>query len=82
MDNKNIHIQYFAILREQNGKTEETVLTNAQTAEELYTELKIKYKFTLSTDLLRVAINNAYSSWNETINNNDKITFIPPVAGG
>lgn len=80
--NKTIHIQYFAILREQRGVSDETLTTAAQTAQELYKQLQTQYNFTLSIDLIRVAINHEFKDWATLIKSDDHIVFIPPVAGG
>jgi molybdopterin converting factor subunit 1 len=77
-----INIQYFALLKEQRGLNQETLATNAKTAKELYQELQAKYKFKISTDLLKVAVNNEYKDWNTQLHSDDTIVFIPPVAGG
>ncbi len=79
---KTVHIQYFAILREQRGVAEETRETNAPDAETLYRELAEAHDFTLPADRLRAAINGEFVPWPGPIENGDKIVFIPPVAGG
>lgn len=82
MNLKTIHIQYFAVLREQRGLSQETVTTSAQTAEDLYKELQSKHHFRIAPDLLKVAVNSEFKDWKTTIQPNDTIVFIPPVAGG
>jgi len=77
-----IQIQYFAVLREQRGESAEKIETAAATARELYTELKSQYRFTLSTELVRVAINQEFKDWDTKIKSGDHVVFIPPVAGG
>ena len=79
---KTVHIQYFAVLRGQRGRSEETVRTRAQTARELYGELQKQYQFGLSIDLLRVAINEQFSDWQALLNSGDRVVFLPPVSGG
>lgn len=79
---KTIHIQYFAILREQRGVSDETLTTNLKTAQELYALLNSLYNFSLSTDIVRVAINNEFCPWETPLKSGDHIVFIPPVAGG
>lgn len=79
---KTIYIQYFAILREQRGVSEETFTTNLKTAQELYAQIDSLYNFSLSPDVVRVAINNEFCPWETPIKSGDKIVFIPPVAGG
>lgn len=77
-----IRLQYFAILRDQRGKSSETLETGAATAGELYEELKMKHSFPLSVDRLRVAINGEFSEMDTALKDQDEVVFIPPVAGG
>ena len=79
---KTVHIQYYAILREERGLKEETCVTQVRTAENLFNELKEKFHFRLPMNALRVSINGQFSDWQTTIQDQDKIVFIPPVAGG
>ncbi len=79
---KGIRVQYYAVLREQRGASEETVLTGAPTARAFYQELGEKHGFTLEPDMLRVVINEEFSEWDAPINDGDTIVFIPPIAGG
>ena len=80
--NKTIHLQYFALLREERGLSNETIETKAATALELYEELKEQHGFRLSSELLRVAINDEFKRWDSPLKTNDTVVFIPPVAGG
>ena len=52
-----VHIQYYALLREQAGRSREDVDTNAKSADCLYDELRVKHSFTLARSQLRIAIN-------------------------
>lgn len=79
---KKIQIFYYALLREERGLSEETVGTSARTAQELYEELKKKYHFKLSADILKAAVNDEFAKWDTLLKSGDKIIFIPPVAGG
>lgn len=77
-----LKIQYFALMREQAGRSDETVETAASTPADLYTELKARYGFTLSREQLKVAVNSEFSSWSRKLAAGDAVVFIPPVAGG
>lgn len=77
-----IYVQYFAILREQRGLSDESLETTAKTAAELYQQLLNAHRFTLDAQLVRVAVNNNFSDWNTELKDGDTIIFIPPVAGG
>jgi molybdopterin converting factor subunit 1 len=82
MSEKTVHIQYFALLREQRGIANESIQTTAQTPAELYRNLSEAYPFTLTPKNLQVAINEEFASWDTPLTDGDKLVFIPPVAGG
>jgi molybdopterin-guanine dinucleotide biosynthesis protein A len=77
-----IRVQYFALLREQAGRSDETLLTRSRTPRELYAELSARYPFTLPADMLRVAVNAEFGDWSQPLKPGDAVVFIPPVAGG
>jgi molybdenum cofactor guanylyltransferase len=77
-----LKIQYYALMREQAGRSEETLETTASTPGGLYQELVARYGFTLSRDQLKVAVNSEFSDWSRKLNVGDAVVFIPPVAGG
>jgi molybdopterin synthase sulfur carrier subunit len=79
---KNIHVQYFAILREQRGLGQERLNTAAATAADLYAELRARHGFTLPAERLRVAVNDEFAPWTAPLSEGDALVFIPPVAGG
>lgn len=79
---KTIRVQYFAILREQAGRGEDTLDTTASTAAELYDELRTRYPFKLAAQQLKVAVNADFSEWHTPLRHGDTVVFIPPVAGG
>ena len=79
---KKVKLQYFAILRDHRGESTEILETEANSAGELYEELKSKYSFPLSIDRLQVAINEEFAGMDQEIQEKDEIVFIPPVAGG
>ena len=77
-----IHIQYFAVLREQAGRSEESLETAAATPADLYEQVKAAHRFALPRSMLRVAINDEFRDWSTPLANGDRVVFIPPVAGG
>lgn len=77
-----LQITYYAILREQRGVPSEELETAANTARELYAELRTRHKFSLPIDRLRVAINGEFASWDAPLSTGAKLALIPPVAGG
>jgi molybdopterin-guanine dinucleotide biosynthesis protein A len=79
---KTLRIQYFAVLREQAGRSDEIVDSDASTAAELYEQLRQRHRFELSRTQLKVALNSEFSDWQTPLKHGDTVVFIPPVAGG
>ena len=77
-----LHLSYFAILREQRGLTTESLTTTAETPRILYEELRRKYHFTLPLERVRVAIDDTFVPWDKPLKDGQSVAFIPPVAGG
>jgi molybdenum cofactor guanylyltransferase len=77
-----LKIQYYALMREQAGRSGETLETASSTPADLYAELKARYGFTLSREQLKVAVNSEFASWSRKLAAGDSVVFIPPVAGG
>jgi molybdopterin synthase sulfur carrier subunit len=78
----NLTVQYFAILREQRGVSQEKISTNAATSGALYAELRARHNFTLGADRIRAAVNDEFVSSDSPLREGDRVAFIPPVAGG
>lgn len=79
---KTVRVQYYAILREQAGRNEETLDTGAGTPAELYAELRKRHPFQLGPAQLKVALNSEFRDWQTPLQHGDTVVFIPPVAGG
>jgi molybdenum cofactor guanylyltransferase len=77
-----ITVQYFALLREQAGRSTENLTTAARTPRELYQELRKRHPFSLAPEMLRVAVNAEFGDWSQPLAEGDAVVFIPPVAGG
>jgi molybdopterin-guanine dinucleotide biosynthesis protein A len=75
-------VHYYALLREQAGRSEEQLVSTARTPRELYQELAQRHPFTLTADLLRVAVNAEFAEWTVPLAAGDVVVFLPPVAGG
>lgn len=79
---KTLRIQYFALFREQAGRSEELLESTAETPAMLYRELQARHPFRLQKEQLRVAVNTEFCDWQARLNSGDTVVFIPPVAGG
>lgn len=78
----NFVVEYYALLREERGVTQESVDSTAATPAALYDELRGKYRFTLGRDALKVVVNEDFVEWDTPLSDGDTVVFIPPVAGG
>lgn len=77
-----VHIRYFAALRDQAGRSEETRNTAARTPRELYEEVRQAHGLGLRAEQLRVAVNDDFAEWDRALRPGDAVVFLPPVAGG
>lgn len=80
---RQIHVRFFAILREQAGLASLTAESAAPDAAALYAELQGRFPgLTFPATLLKVSINERYAELTTPLAANDRVVFIPPVAGG
>ena len=79
---RRIHVEYYAVPREQAGKRQEDLDTTAATPADLYSELQSRYPFHLAPGQLKVAVNTEFSDWSRPLREGDVVVFIPPMAGG
>ena len=77
-----IRVQYYALLREQAGRSEETLDTAARTPRELYDELQPRYPFTLAAGDAARGGEHRVRRLDAAAADGDAVVFIPPVAGG
>ena len=81
-------VKYFSWIKEHIGKSEEVIdlPIDITTIKELiiYLEnLNENYRLAFEKkNLIKIAINQSYSSLDDKIDNNDEIAFFPPVTGG
>jgi len=79
---RTVHVQYFAVLREQAGRGSEAIQTVAADPEGLYEELRRLRGLSVPRSMLRVAVNEEFADWQRPLEDGDRVVFIPPVAGG
>lgn len=78
----NVDVQFVAQLREAAGRSSERIATKKATARALYEDLCSRYGFRLKAEHMRVAVNDEIVAWNKSLHENDRVMFVPPVAGG
>jgi molybdopterin synthase sulfur carrier subunit len=83
MTSRQIHVRFFALLREQTGCSTLQVETTAADPLALYAELQARFPgLTFPVALLRVSRNERYADPTVPLAAGDRVVFIPPVAGG
>ncbi len=81
-ETKTLNVQYYAVLREERGASEERLESTAATAGALYESLRNQHGFSLEAKQLRVVVNEDFRPWDTPLASGDTVVFIPPVAGG
>lgn len=80
---RQLHVRFFALLREQAGCSATELSSAATTPAALYAELQQRHAgIVFPAHLLRVSINERYAEMTTPLAAGDRIVFIPPVAGG
>ncbi len=78
-----IRVEYFASFKEKAKKPSEAITLNEPISlNDLYDLLNEKYGFGLEKKFLRIAVNENYEDFDYLLKEEDKIVFIPPIAGG
>ena len=81
-------IKYFSWIKEHIGKYEEQIelpdhINNVNELINYLNEIDKKYSLIFEKkQLIKIAVNKTYSSFDTNISNNDEIAFFPPVTGG
>jgi molybdopterin converting factor small subunit len=79
---KQIDLHYYAQFRAARGRSSEVVATSAATPRELYEELGLMEVFPFRPGQLTVAVNDAFASWDISLESGDTVVFMTPMAGG
>ena len=81
-------VKYFSWIKEHIGKSEEKIdlpsnITNVNQLINYLNEIDKKYNIIFEKkELIKIAVNKTYSSFDTEISNRDEIAFFPPVTGG
>ena len=81
-------IKYFSWIKEHVGKSEEQIelpahINNVNELINYLNEIDEKYNLIFEKkEIIKIAVNKKYSSFDAKISDNDEIAFFPPVTGG
>jgi molybdopterin synthase sulfur carrier subunit len=79
---KTLTIRYFAMFREHAGTGEETVTLDADTASDVFSQLRDRHGSREPLGHCKIAINDEMADWDSTVADGDTVLLFPPVAGG
>lgn len=79
---KTVHVSFFAAFREQAGREQCTVETEARDAAALFEELRGAYPGLARYDAMKFAINDELCARDTPLGDGDRVLYFPPVAGG
>jgi sulfur-carrier protein len=77
-----IHLTYFASLREQRGTDHESIEVTSSSLRNLYRSLASAYRFSFTEEQIRPAVNDELAHWDRPLDQGDRVVFISPVSGG
>ena len=81
-------IKYFSWIKEHIGESEEQIelpdhIKNVNELINYLNEIDEKYNLIFEKkEIIKIAVNKKYSSFDAKISDNDEIAFFPPVTGG
>ena len=81
-------IKYFSWIKEHIGKSEEHVvlpnhITNVDQLINYLNQIDKKYHLIFKKkEIIKIAVNKTYSSFDANISDDDEVAFFPPVTGG
>ena len=81
-------IKYFSWIKEHMGKSEEQIvlprhITDINQLIKYLVEIDEKYNLIYEKkEIIKIAVNKTYSSFDTNISDSDEIAFFPPVTGG
>lgn len=79
---QHIEVRLYALLRERTAHADLALTTPAQTAREVYGEIRKKFNLPWAAEQFRVAVNDEFCGWDQAVHSGDCVHVIPPVAGG
>ena len=75
-----VHVKYFASLREEIGRAEDSVsISGSATVEEIWHQTTGNLQ---RDSLVLVAVNQEYADFDHVVQDGDEVAFFPPVTGG
>ena len=75
-----VHVKYFASLREEIGRSEDSVsISGTATVEEIWQQTTGNMQ---CDNRVLVAVNQEYAGFDQVVQDGDEVAFFPPVTGG
>ncbi len=78
-----VSVHYFASLRDRAGCVSEDIeMADGVSLPALYAECCGRHGFDFPRERLRVAVDDAFVSWDHRLRDGAQVAFLPPVSGG
>ncbi|PIQ38395.1 MAG: molybdopterin synthase sulfur carrier subunit [Lysobacterales bacterium CG17_big_fil_post_rev_8_21_14_2_50_64_11] len=78
-----VSVHYFAGLRDRAGcNSEEMDLAEGTSLTALYAQCCARHGIDFPRERLRVALDDAFVSWDHGLHDGAQVAFLPPVSGG
>ncbi|MDP1696294.1 MAG: MoaD/ThiS family protein [Xanthomonadaceae bacterium] len=76
-------VHYFASLRDRAGCSSEDVeMADGASLSAVYAQCSTRHGFDFPQARLRVALDDAFVSWDHGLHEGAQVVFLPPVSGG
>jgi molybdopterin converting factor small subunit len=82
MMKKKVTVRYYSLVGDRRGTQTEIYETKAGTARQLLHELQAGRTITITTNIVKAAINDEFVDWDAPIHDGDKVTLLSPFSGG
>lgn len=79
---KTVNVTFFAAFRDQVGRSNERVETDAATVGALFDELAERWGKLEAYPAMKFALNDEMVRADHALEDDDEVLFFPPVAGG
>ena len=79
---KTIKVRYFAMFRENAGRSEESLQLDGDTTRDVFEATRDRHGSSEPMGHCKVAINDEMADWSSVVSDGDTVLLFPPVAGG
>jgi molybdopterin converting factor small subunit len=79
---RSYQVHWFGLLAERRGLAGEVLDGMANNPFELYEQINAGHPLGMSPADIRVAVNDEFVTWDQPLEDGDRVAFLPPMSGG